>query len=311
MPWPSSTRSRSTPATLRGKKRTDWKRRPLQLTVRREDYPNADLLRWVNFSTQALVNELELQESTWEEAIKVQFEIDHRLNFDVLFCRFDKDEPSPHYRLTEQEPQLDLAAALARLAADSGSPDAPPVAPGAGASPFPAAFGRELGWTIGYTISDQETEPTILFKASTPFVNRLHLPDNRVKAGIVLPQATVEKFSANNRLKIYGQRASGAEWKYLGEIERPAKTTFNCQYQFSLDEEGSLWLHSGLVPYWETLDKHELMEQPGSGLSGGDEEHVHRCGVEAEPLLRDALTAVLPDRLACGRSAHNAEPKSH
>ena len=199
------------PGDPRGKRRTDWKRRPLQLTVRREDYPNADLLRWVNFSTQALVNELGLQESTWEEAIKVQFEIDHRLNFDVLFCRFDKDEPSPHYRLTEQEPQLDLAAALARLAAGRGFARCAPVDPGAGARPFPAAFGRELGWTIGYTISDQETEPTILFKASTAFVDRLHPPepDIGVKAGVVLPRATVEKFSANNRLKIYGQRASG------------------------------------------------------------------------------------------------------
>jgi hypothetical protein len=51
--------------------------------------------------------------------------------------------------------------------------------------------------------------------------------------------------------------------RVTGRPATPVKTTFNCRHQFSLDETGTLRLHPGLVPYWETLDKHELNEQPG------------------------------------------------
>ena len=257
----------------RGKKRTSWRGRALKSTIHREDYENGPRTFWGDFDAQEMAEELGFG-SSWAEKIRAQFEIDHRLNIDVLLCRFADGESAPHYQLTEKEPRLDLQAAIKRL--PSPSPSATEITPPQGdaaAAPVSSSSPdsrllfhtpNQLDWTIG--VSDPVTRAMIpLFDRHRELSNRFHLPepDSRVKAGTISSRE-IEFFPENNRLEIYGQPQGTADWLRLGEIERPSeRPEFHCRYQLSLDENGILRIHPGLVPYWESNDKRVLSEEPG------------------------------------------------
>ncbi len=260
------------PDQQRGLARSGWLGAALNVKLYRQDYKGGTQRPWGTFDGQAIVNQLTrdvgagaMSENRWREQVRLQFEIDHRLNVDVLLYRAaDGATAGPRYQVTGGETRLNLTDAMAK-AAERVAARAP--APGAAAkppAPLPPLFDAagKLQWKVGVGTATGVTRT--LFDAD-PTAIQLHdinptLPPGRA----VLSQGTVDEFTDDLTVVVWGTPPGVAGWVPLGVLHRPGETPmFRRHYRATLDEYGLLRLHNGEPRYLESGDPRCLAEQPG------------------------------------------------
>ena len=276
----------------RGKTRSDWLGAILTASLFRMDIEGAgqaEGIFWGTFDGQEFVDNpsLGITVNEWQDRVKMQFEVDHRLQVNVLLCRFEEGQKEPHRLMSEQDPRSNLNEVLHRLtsrttpaaqpvptAKTSGTPGpaVPAGTPPATAPPpqaVPALFNEQgrLQWRIGFAHSPSGAR-TILFDRNQPLDLRFHYSatNGTVKRGMTGLQP-VEAFPENGRLEIWGCPPGTENWVHLNVLDKPSdRPVFRRRYHLSLDEDGILRIHAGEVPYWESTDLMVLKKQPGCVL---------------------------------------------
>ena len=123
----------------RAKARSGWLDSAMQMTVMRQDYKHGPdkkpgkMNRWGDFAAQPLADALKMTPAYFQTNVKVKFEVDHKLDMEVLVCRFEDGQTEPDYQARAAEAQYNIAAPIAAL----GRPRTPTSAP-AGKTPAPA-----------------------------------------------------------------------------------------------------------------------------------------------------------------------------
>ena len=252
--------------------RTQWLGIQLSNIIYRQDYDQGDVRLWGNFDGNKLWQELQksepnLNESTFLEQIKIQFEIDSALQIHVLLCR-----GNPYYLLNGSGVNVGEAIKKADL------------------NPEQTALFNDgkLQWNIYTEKTEKELnngdiavnvlEATTVdrpnayhpvFKADSsnaqPLQEFYYGSDNK-QQGVGLISDPLPPFPQSNQHTFYiyhTDENNTKKWIRIGELSKPdVVTDYPCQYRVTLDNKGILRMHPGEVPYWESRDR-ECLHQPG------------------------------------------------
>lgn len=254
------------PDMQRGCIRSDWIGAALNIAIYRQDYTSGVQRSWGTFSAQDIANRLNLSDRQWQEEIRYQFEVDHRLNIDVLlFRRKQGEKGSPTYRIVGNEPRLDLLAFYPKLSATSTSQAADPATnPASTAATTLLTPDGTLNCDIG--IGALQGEPRRIFKAGQSLVESFYLAAGNKHTTLrgLLSEGYAEAFMPDDTLAIYLRPKDAPKWSYVGLIERPGeKPVFPRRYRLTLDEQGVLRIHNGEPLYQESRDPQCLQNNPG------------------------------------------------
>lgn len=251
------------------KVRTQWQGIQLSNIIYRQDYEDGDLRLWGSFDGKNLMEKLKIEEGEFLQKIKVQFEIDQTLQFNVLLCR-----GNPHYLI--DVPGIDVAIAiLANFPIQESS----------------TIFSQgNLNWNIAVECPNNELNNgdiavNVIESATVDQPNAYHLifaagndnnksikefryvRDRLQENGIGLISNPLPPFPQSNQHTFYVYQTDPAtntkKWIRIGSLNKPEITTdYPCQYHVTLDDKGILRIHAGEVPYWTSTNE-ECLKQEG------------------------------------------------
>jgi hypothetical protein len=220
-----------------GKARSAPRQPPLALTVLRRDFEGKTTL-WGAFAPGPLISRLGMTPAAFQTDVRLQFEIDHRLQMRLFFWRGER----PHYR---------VAASSMRLPA----PPEGTVADGT------------LPWQVAVNVLQGVNEPgaeTVLFPRGTAWTETFHRPGGETCNGLISAPLPLPEFPATDKHLVYYRSGDGADWQLLGELLRPdVPDDFRPQYRVTLDAEGGVVVHAGEVPYAVADAAEALRDQDG------------------------------------------------
>lgn len=218
-----------------GKVRSPWTRPTLTTGVHRQDFPMGAKIKWGSFSAAELLNQLSIADNRFIHDYKIQFEVNQRLQFQLLLCK-----ETPHFHVSDKLPSLSVPFSFNAEQADTrGKGD--PADSAMIIGPTPTVVERDIAVKLGST-------EEILFAQGSELSETFHRDDGTTRRGLV--SRPLPSFPVNGRHTLMVRTEKG--WISLGEFTRPeASTEYPCQHQLSLDEQGTLRLHVGDMPYWE------------------------------------------------------------
>ncbi|WP_243458346.1 molecular chaperone [Nostoc sp. UIC 10630] len=245
------------------KVRTAWQGIQLTNIIYRQDYEDGDLRLWGSFDGKNLMNKLGMQEAEFLKKIKVQFEIDQTLEFNVLLC-----QGNPHYLI--DIPGIDLESVV---------------------SEYSALFtDGQLNWNIaveGFNkdLNDGDIAVNVIESATVDQPDAYHLVfevgndgsklfqkfhylrDGVTEPGIGLISNPLPPFPQTGQHTFYvyqtDSETNSKKWIRIGALSKPDVTTdYPCQYRVTLDDQGILRMHAGEVPYW-TSNSQECLKEEG------------------------------------------------
>ncbi len=270
-----------------GKVRSPWTQPTLTTGVHRQDFPLGSKIKWGSFSAGELLKFLGVTETRFINDYKLQFEVNQRLQFQLLLCK-----GMPHFQISDKLPSLSVQLTNpcvehvggdkeARRQGDKETEDSGSLSPCLPVSLSPSA-GLSPGLQCDIAVKLGSTEE-ILFSRNSEWTETFHYEDGPIRRGRV--SGPLPAFPVTGRHTLMVRYDDG--WVSLGELARPEKEAeYPCQYRFSLDEQGSLRLHAGEPPYWET-------SQPAGVNDAGC---VYRLELELFPtdvdVLRDPFSGV-------------------
>ncbi|MDP5337017.1 MAG: molecular chaperone [Nodularia sp. (in: cyanobacteria)] len=266
-----------TPSETSAKVRTDWQGIQLTNIIYRQDYEEGDLRLWGSFDGKNLMKKLGMPEAEFLKKMKVQFEIDQTLQFNVLLC-----QGTPHYLI--DIPGIDVGAAL--LAASETS------------TLF--ADGK-LKWNIAVerqhqNLNDGDIAVNVIESATVDQPNAYHLvfevdkddskflrefhylhnSEQQPENGLVSNPLPPFPQTSQHTFYIYqiDTTTNSKKWIRIGALSKPdISTDYPCKYCVTLDNKGILRMHAGEVPYW-TSTSQECLKQAGC---------VYRAELELQP----------------------------
>ena len=255
------------------KTRTQWLGIQLSNIIYRQDYDRGDVRLWGNFDGNKLWQELQksepsLNESTFLDQIKIQFEIDSALQIHVLLCR-----GNPYYWINGSGIDVGETIKKADLNAEK-----------------PTLFTNDgkLQWNIyierpGKELNNGDIAVNVLEAVTVDRPNAYHLVfevgngdtqqlqefyygSDSEQQGVGLISDPLPPFPQSNQHTFYiyhTDETNTKKWIRIGELSKPdVVTDYPCQYRVTLDSKGMLRMHPGEVPYWESSDQ-ECLHQPG------------------------------------------------
>ncbi|MBW4502577.1 MAG: virulence factor SrfB [Scytonema hyalinum WJT4-NPBG1] len=246
------------------KVRNDWSGIQLNNIIYREDYEEAKLQLWGSFDGNNLWQELkksqpDLNEKTFEDTIKIQFEIDSTLNIHILICR-----KQPHYLIDDNNGNgIDVTQVKTATNASAE---------------IPALFSseklnhRDIAVNVlESTAVNQPNASHLVFEATkdnTEFKKFHHSSDKNIPPLNGLISEPLPEFPESGKHTFYicdvDTVKNEKKWLRIGELSKlDVIPEFPCQYRVSLDEKGMLRLHAGEVPYWESDRLECLLEEGG------------------------------------------------
>ncbi|MCL1471220.1 molecular chaperone [Argonema antarcticum] len=233
--------------------RSNWRGVPLTITIYREDFDGAIEMLWGNYNRNNLVRELGMGEDEFKRKIKIQFEIDQKLQFKLLFC-----DGNPHYLIPAKSASLDVKKAIAASSPEFAN------------QPIIGDDGKLFCDIAVYVIESQTVDkptPHPVFKAEDDYSKSLegfrYEGDAEQKQGTGLISKPLPDFPRNGKQTFYFLDPINDRWERIGELSRPGgKTEYNCKYYVTLDAKGILRIHAGEIPYW-TSDNAECLKQEG------------------------------------------------
>jgi hypothetical protein len=242
------------------KVRTGWIGIQLSNIIYRQDYEGGQLQLWGSFDGNKLWQKLkqwepDVDEKWFQEHIKIQFEIDSALEIRIFLCR-----EYPHYLIDGNG--IDLTQAT--TAANAGTET-------------PALFSSEKlnheDIVVNVLESANANQPNayhLVFEAAkdnTQFKKFHYSSDSKQPPVNGFISKPLPDFPESGKHTFYirniDPESKDKKWLRIGELSKPDVTPeFPCQYRVSLDEKGTLRLHAGEVPYWES-DTHECLLEEG------------------------------------------------
>jgi hypothetical protein len=245
------------------KVRTAWQGIQLTNIIYRQDYEDGDLRLWGSFDGKNLMNKLGMQEAEFLKKIKVQFEIDQTLEFNVLLC-----QGNPHYLI--DIPGIDLESVVSETS--------------------PLFADGKLNWNIAVEglnkdLNDGDIAVNVIESATVDQPDAYHLVfevgndgsklfqkfhylrDGVTEPGIGLISNPLPPFPQTGQHTFYiyqtDAETNSKKWIRIGALSKPDVTTdYPCQYRVTLDDQGILRMHAGEVPYW-TSNSQECLKDEG------------------------------------------------
>lgn len=236
------------PNSLTAKLRSDWK--PILPTndIYRHDFVGRPIQLWGSYMIDTLSKQLNMTQDEMIQEIKVQFEINQKLDFDLLLCR-----GMPHYLIDSELLSLNLADVIAIQSPLKISDDSQIAS-------VICDIAVNVAEAASATIPDGE-DP--LFVVGETYALETFRADNAsVQRGLIAPLPKVPENGHHTfYVKFRGQ--SSEPWKLIGELPVPVvKADYSCQYYVSLTEQGVLRVHAFEIPYW-TGTESEALRQVG------------------------------------------------
>lgn len=245
------------------KVRTEWQGIQLTNIIYRQDYEDGDLRLWGSFDGKNLMNKLGMQETEFLKKIKVQFEIDQTLEFNVLLC-----QGNPHYLIDISG--IDLESVVSETS--------------------PLFADGKLNWNIAVErfnkdLNDGDIAVNVIESATVDQPDAYHLVfevgndgnklfqkfhylrDGVTEPGIGLISNPLPPFPQTGQHTFYIYQTdvenNSKKWIRIGALSKPDVTTdYPCQYRVTLDDQGILRMHAGEVPYW-TSNSQECLKEEG------------------------------------------------
>ncbi|MCC5635593.1 molecular chaperone [Nostoc sp. CHAB 5844] len=258
------------------KVRTTWQGIQLTNIIYRQDYEDGDLRLWGSFDGKHLMEKLGMEEAEFLKKIKVQFEIDQTLQFNVLLC-----QGNPHYLI--DVPGIDVGSAISAASETTLFADG------------------KLKWNIALerpnkNLTDGDIAVNVIESATVDQPNAYHLVfeidqndqkslhefhylrDGSPQPGSGLISNSLPPFPYTGQHTFYvyqtDTETNHKKWIRIGALSKPNVTTdYPCQYRVTLDNKGILRMHPGEVPYW-TSTSQECLKQEGC---------VYRAELELQP----------------------------
>jgi hypothetical protein len=257
-----------------GKARTGPLGSQLLMSVMRRDYEQGQSLLWGSLDGADLAREMELAPNRYLEQVRVQFEVDQRLDLNAFLWVGEK----PHHAVDPNAPSLNLAEAWQR----HQSMAAPTLPPPGAETPVQA------GWSVSLDALRAQTAgggPTAVISADDTLDCTFHLvapgeQGGETRQGLVRPIAgfvdetghTIGDCFESDEIVIHARPPGSTEYVRLGTLPRPDKDAgsqhakYRRRYSLSLDDQGVLRVHLGEIPYWTTTRPRDVLEQPGRTL---------------------------------------------
>ncbi|MGJ5672697.1 MAG: molecular chaperone [Nostochopsis sp.] len=220
------------------KYRSRWMGMQLTNNVRRQDFENMKLQLWGSYNGDILMKKLGLSEEDFKNNIQVQFEINQKLDIDLLLSR-----GKPHYLIPINIPCLDSAKAIATQTVISDHGEvvcdiAVNVAESAN------AFKTDAHTVLFSTNQNQEVQ-----------IFRYNEDDTQIQGiGLI---AELPPFPVSGKHTFYFQfrNPESNTWELIGELPQPdIKSEYPCKYYVSLNKQGILRIHAFEVPYWTSTN---------------------------------------------------------
>ncbi len=230
------------------KLRSDWLGMQLTNNIRRQDFEKMKLQLWGSFNGDALMKKLGITEDDFKNNIKVQFEINQKLDIDLLLCR-----GIPHYLIPINIPSLDAAKAIGNqeLITDESQVIC------------------DIAVNVVEAANALKTDAhTVLFKANKDYSKELRV--FRYENDTMQPQtigliSELPPFPASGKHTFYFQfrNPESNSWELIGELPQPiVNSEYPCRYYVTLDFKGTLRVHPFEVSYWIS-DNPEFLKQEG------------------------------------------------
>ena len=227
------------------KRRSDWQGIQLTNNVKRKDFENITSQLWGSYNGDALRKELKMNEDDFKNKIKVQFEIDQKLDIYLLLCR-----GNPHYLIPLNTPCLDAAKAIGTPAVISSE----------------GKVVCDIAVNVLESVNALQTDAhRVVFKAEEDYSKSLSIFKDDDGAtmghqgmGLVAP---LPPFPLSGQHTFYFQfrDLKSNQWQLIGELPRPkVETDYPCKYYVSLNEKGILRVHAFEVPYWTPKDEKDI-----------------------------------------------------
>jgi hypothetical protein len=267
------------------KVRTNWVGIQLTNIIYRQDYEDGDLRLWGSFDGKHLMEQLRIDEAEFLKKIKVQFEIDQTLQFNVLLC-----QGNPHYLI--DVPGIDISAALSEVAETS------------------LFANGKLQWNIAVEgadkdLNDGDIAVNVIESATVDHPDAYHLVfeidkdgskplqqfhyfrDGMREPGSGLISNPLPPFPYSNQHTFYMYKTevetNTKKWIRIGSLKKPdVNTDYPCQYRVTIDDRGMLRIHAGDVPYWTSPDL-ECLTQEGCVYCGELDLQPNEVDKERDP----------------------------
>ncbi|NEP01026.1 MAG: molecular chaperone [Symploca sp. SIO2E9] len=255
--------------------RSKWLPPQLLIIIYRQDFDNGPRMLWGSFSCEKLAKDLNMKEEDFKERIRVQFEINQKLEFNLFFC-----QGKPHYLIEDKVASLDVAEAVSKNLTE---PEKQGV-----------IIDNQLKCEIAVKTDTVKTDivktdiavnvleaRTVdsdayhpVFEVGKDYSNKIR--NFRYEDGVSGQEVTgliskpLPPFPKSNKHTFYFRESQTDNWILIGELSRPEEREANnndhCQYRVTLDEKGIIRLHTGEVNYW-TSDNLEDLQQEGCVVS--------------------------------------------
>ena len=230
------------------KYRSSWQGMQLTNNIIRQDFENIKPQLWGSYNGDALMKKLEMNEDDFKNQIKVQFEINQKLDIDLLLCR-----GNPYYLIPVNIPCLDAAKAI--LTSAVISEDSQVVC--------------DIAVNVAESANALKTDAhNVVFAAEKNYSKDLRVfqydDDGMQPQGIGLV-TELPPFPTSRKHTFYFQfhNPKSNKWELIGELPQPfVKSEYPCRYYVSLNEKGILRVHAFEVPYW-TSTSPECLKQEG------------------------------------------------
>ncbi|MEH2055640.1 MAG: molecular chaperone [Nostoc sp.] len=244
------------------KVRTLWQGIQLTNIIYRQDYEEGDLRLWGSFDGKNLMNQLEMPEAEFLKKIKVQFEIDQTLEYNVLLC-----QGNPHYLIDIRG--IDLESVVSETSALFSD--------------------GKLNWNIAIErfnkdLNDGDIAVNVIESATVNQPDAYHLVfevgndgsrtiqkfhylrDGVTQPGTGLISNPLPPFPQSGQHTFYvyqtDAETNSKKWIRIGALSKPDVTTdYPCQYRVTVDDQGILRMHAGEVPYWTSQNQECLKEE--------------------------------------------------
>ncbi|WP_407887798.1 molecular chaperone [Scytonema sp. NUACC26] len=239
--------------------RSSWQGMQLTNNIIRQDFENIKPQLWGSYNGEALRRKLNMSEEDFKNLIKVQFEINQKLDIDLLLC-----QGNPHYLIPVNIPCLDAAKAISISTVISDD----------------RYVVCDIAVNIAESANALKTDAhTVIFQAEKDYSNELRVfcyDDGDVQPkgkGLI---TELPAFPASGKHTFYFQfhNPQSNKWELIGQLSEPeVKTEYPCRYYVSLNEKGILRVHAFEVPYLTSLDP-DCLKQEG---------YVFRDTLQAQP----------------------------
>lgn len=228
--------------------RSPWQGMQLTNNINRQDFENVKPQLWGSYNGDALMKKLGITEDDFKNNIKVQFEINQKLEIDLLLCR-----GNPHYLISTDIPFIDAGQAISTTTVISTE----------------GKVICDIAVNVAESANSLKTDAHHLVFASNKNYSQqfktFHYENGTTQPPGIGLIAELPPFPVSGKHSFYFQfhNPESNKWELIGELPQPkVKTEYPCRYYASMNEKGILRVHAFEIPYLSSVNS-ECLSQNG------------------------------------------------